>query len=80
NLDQKQKPKALSLGGAGGVVAAVVGPALLELLRDLGGYPLFSFCYASFIGLEALSLSIAAFLPSVSVMPAMIKRYGRPAK
>ncbi|KPY90342.1 MFS transporter [Pseudomonas syringae pv. tagetis] len=80
NLDQKLKPKALSLVVAGGVVAAVVGPALIELLRDLGGYPLFSLCYASFIGLAALSLSIAAFLPSDSVMPAMIKPNGRPAK
>ncbi|MFH7611864.1 MFS transporter, partial [Pseudomonas syringae pv. tagetis] len=70
----------LSLVVAGGVVAAVGGPALIELLRDLRGYPLFSLCYASIIGLAALSLSIAAFLPSYSEMPAMIKPNGTPAK
>ncbi|KPB95795.1 hypothetical protein ALP36_01325 [Pseudomonas syringae pv. coriandricola] len=80
NLDQKLKPKALSLVVAGGVIAAVVGPTLIELLRNLGGYPLFSLCYASFIGLAALSLSIAAFLPDDPVMPAIVKANVRPVK
>ncbi|SOQ09837.1 MFS transporter [Pseudomonas syringae group genomosp. 3] len=80
NLDQKLKPKALSLVVAGGVIAAVVGPTLIELLRNLGGYPLFSLCYASFIGLAALSLSIAAFLPDDPVMPTIVKANVRPVK
>ncbi|NAS98606.1 MFS transporter [Pseudomonas syringae pv. actinidifoliorum] len=80
NLDQKLKPKALSLVVAGGVIAAVVGPTLIELLRNLGGYPLFSLCYASFIGLAVLSLSIAAFLPDDPVMPAIVKASVRPVK
>ncbi|MGN2438587.1 MFS transporter [Pseudomonas syringae] len=67
NLDQTLKPKAISLVVAGGVIAAVVGPTLTELLRDLHGYSLFSMCYASFIGLAALSLLIAALLPDDSV-------------
>ncbi|WP_144170873.1 MFS transporter [Pseudomonas sp. Kh13] len=63
NLAQHLKPKALSLVVAGGVIAAVVGPALTEWLRDIGGYPLFSLCYAAFVGLAVLSVLIAACLP-----------------
>lgn len=63
HLAQSLKPKALSLVVAGGVIAAVVGPALTEWLRDVGGYPLFSLCYAAFLGLAAMSLLIAACLP-----------------
>lgn len=63
NLDQSLKPKALSLVVAGGVVAAVVGPTLTELLREVAGYSLFSLCYAAFIGLALLSLLIAVCLP-----------------
>ncbi|MGE8322602.1 MAG: MFS transporter [Pseudomonas sp.] len=63
NLAQSLKPKALSLVVAGGVIAAVVGPALTEWLRDMGGYPLFSLCYAAFVGLALLALLIAACLP-----------------
>lgn len=63
NLAQNLKPKALSLVVAGGVIAAVVGPALTEWLRDVGGYPLFSLCYAAFVGLAVMSLLTAACLP-----------------
>lgn len=66
NLAQNLKPKALSLVVAGGVIAALVGPALTEWLRDVGGYPLFSLCYAAFVGLAVMSLLIAACLPSDS--------------
>ncbi|MBA1202516.1 MFS transporter [Pseudomonas capeferrum] len=68
NLDRTLKPKAISRVVAGGVIAAVVGPALTELLRDVGGYALFSLCYASFIGLAALSLLIAVCLPDDLVL------------
>jgi len=64
NLAQSLKPKALSLVVAGGVIAAVVGPTLTEWLRDVGGYPLFSLCYASFVGLALMSLMIAICLPN----------------
>ena len=63
NVDQTLKAKAISLVVAGGVIAAAVGPTLTEILRDLGGFALFSLCYASFIGLAALSLLIAICLP-----------------
>ena len=63
NLAPNLKPKALSLVVAGGVIAAVVGPALTEWLRDVGGYPLFSLCYAAFVGLAVMSLLTAACLP-----------------
>lgn len=63
NVDQTLKPKAISLVVAGGVIAAAVGPTLTEILRDLGGFALFSLCYASFIGLSAVSLLIAICLP-----------------
>ena len=66
NLAQDLKPKALSLVVAGGVIAAVVGPALTEWLRDVGGYPLFSLCYAAFVGLAVMSLLTAACLPGDS--------------
>ncbi|KIY38628.1 MFS transporter [Pseudomonas sp. 10-1B] len=64
NLPQALKPKALSLVVAGGVIAAVVGPMLTEWLRDVGGYPLFSLCYAAFVGLALLSLLSALCLPN----------------
>ena len=76
NLTQNLKPKALSLVVAGGVIAAVVGPALTEWLRDVGGYPLFSLCYAAFVGLAVMSLLIAACLPGDSA----ITRNDRAAK
>jgi predicted MFS family arabinose efflux permease len=68
NLDHKLKPKALSLVVAGGLIAAVVGPTLTELLRDVAGYSLFSLCYASFIVLAVLSLLVAIFLPDAVVL------------
>lgn len=63
NLAQNLKPKALSLVVAGGVIAAVVGPTLTEWLRDVGGYPLFSLCYAAFVGLAVMAVLTAACLP-----------------
>ncbi|WP_025992990.1 MFS transporter [Pseudomonas viridiflava] len=66
NLDQKLKPRALSLVVAGGVIAAVAGPALTELLRDLNGFQAFSLCYASFIGLALVSALITLCLPGDS--------------
>lgn len=69
NLDPKLKPKAISLVVAGGVIAAVAGPMLTELLRDLDGYTMFSLCYASFVGLAVLSLLVAFFLPDDVIMP-----------
>lgn len=64
DLEPALKPRALSLVVAGGVLAAVAGPALTELCRDVAGHSMFSLCYAAFIGLASLSLLIALCLPS----------------
>ena len=79
NLSQALKPKALSLVVAGGVIAAVVGPTLTEWLRDVGGYPLFSLCYAAFVGLAVLSLLIALCLPNDAGMTSAVNSAAKPA-
>lgn len=80
NLAQDLKPKALSLVVAGGVIAAVVGPALAEWLRDIGGYPLFSLCYAAFVGLAVMSLLTAACLPAIPTPPVTTVQRNRLAR
>lgn len=79
NLSQALKPKALSLVVAGGVIAAVVGPTLTQWLRDVGGYPLFSLCYAAFVGLALLSLLIALCLPNDAGMASAVNSAAKPA-
>ncbi|POA83002.1 MFS transporter [Pseudomonas sp. FW305-E2] len=79
NLSQALKPKALSLVVAGGVIAAVVGPTLTEWLRDVGGYPLFSLCYAAFVGLALLSLLIALCLPNDAGKASAVNSAAKPA-
>lgn len=69
HLDQKLKPKAISLVVAGGVIAAVTGPTLTEWLRGFEGYAMFSLCYAAFVVLAGLSLLIAVCLPHSSRIP-----------
>jgi MFS family permease len=53
--------KALSLVISGGVLAALVGPLLSTLLRDVAGQKEFSVCYAAFSGLGLLTLLVLAF-------------------
>lgn len=77
NLDRTLKPKAISLVVAGGVIAAVVGPTLTGVLRDLGGYAMFSLCYASFVGLAFLSLLIASCLPDDHVVTGAVQPNAR---
>jgi len=73
NLAQQLKPKALSLVVAGGVIAAVVGPALTEWLRDVDGYPLFALCYAALLGLAAVSLLVAVCLPGDGARASLVQ-------
>jgi MFS family permease len=61
HLDTKAKPKALSLVVAGGVLAAVVGPSLANVLRQSDGFADFSLCYASFCGFGVLTLVLIGF-------------------
>lgn len=79
NLSQALKPRALSLVVAGGVIAAVVGPTLTEWLRDVGGFPLFSLCYAAFVGLALLSLLIALCLPNDAGTASAVNSTAKPA-
>ncbi|MBF7144695.1 MULTISPECIES: MFS transporter [Pseudomonas] len=79
NLNPSLKPKAISLVVAGGIIAAVVGPTLTELFREVGGYSLFSLCYASFIGLAFLSSLVATFLPKKVVVAVFQRESGKAA-
>ncbi|GAB3377671.1 MFS transporter [Azotobacter armeniacus] len=61
-LDPSLKPKAISLVVAGGVIAALLGPALAEGLRVIDGFHEFAFCYASFVPMAILSAFISALM------------------
>lgn len=63
NLEVGLKPKAISLVVAGGVIAAVVGPTLTQVLHEAGVYQAFSLCYAAFIGLAVLAALVTLCLP-----------------
>lgn len=63
NLEPGLKPKAISLVVAGGVIAAVVGPTLTQVLREAGAYQAFSLCYAAFIGLAIFAALVTLCLP-----------------
>ncbi|MCQ9426909.1 MFS transporter [Pseudomonas sp. LJDD11] len=63
NLEPGLKPKAISLVVAGGIIAAVVGPTLTQVLREAGAYQAFSLCYAAFIGLAIFAALVTLCLP-----------------
>ncbi|MFK3725567.1 MFS transporter [Pseudomonas monteilii] len=69
HLPPSLKPRALSLVVAGGVLAAVFGPLLTEALRGVVGFPVFSLCYAAFIGLAMVSALLAVCLPTDAPQP-----------
>lgn len=52
----EQKPRAISLVVAGGVIAALVAPLLTTLLKDAGNLHTFSACYGAFVALALVSL------------------------
>lgn len=58
NVAPAAKPRAISLVVAGGVIAAVVGPAIANSLRAVPGFTDFSLCYAAFclLGLGTILL------------------------
>jgi predicted MFS family arabinose efflux permease len=60
HLEPAAKPKALSLVVAGGVIAAVAGPAIANSLRTVAGFADFSLCYAAFCVLGAATLVLMA--------------------
>lgn len=58
NLEPAAKPRAISLVVSGGVLAAVVGPSIANLLKTVPGFADFSLCYAVFclLGIATLVL------------------------
>ncbi|MEJ2449558.1 MAG: MFS transporter [Gammaproteobacteria bacterium] len=61
-VDPAHRSRAISLVLAGGVIAAIIGPNLANLTRNLIGSANFAGSYASIIGLYVLSLGILSFL------------------
>ena len=60
NVDSAAKPMALSLVVSGGVIAAIIGPAIATSLRVVPGFVDFSLCYAVFCVLGVATLAIMA--------------------
>lgn len=56
HVDAVQRPKAISLVVAGGVLAAVIGPIVASAFRVVPGHAEFAWCYGSFMILGALTL------------------------
>ncbi len=87
NLSSEAKPRAISLVVAGGVLAAIMGPAIASSLRNVIGYADFSLCYAAFSALGLLTLLLMAIwtplettqMPesSVNPVPAVKSRHWR---
>lgn len=62
-LEPSLKPKAISLVVAGGVLAALLGPALTSALREIVGFQEFALCYGAFVLLAGMAALISAFMP-----------------
>lgn len=58
----------LSLVVAGGIIAALLGPAISSELKNIAGFPQFSLCYASLIILALINLFIIFFLPDLGTV------------
>lgn len=61
-LPSHQKPRAISLVVAGGVLAALAGPLITYQLKDVDGYRQFSLCYGAFVLLAILSMAVIFML------------------
>jgi MFS family permease len=69
NLPAMAKPRAISLVVVGGVLAAIMGPAIAGLLRSVVGYADFSLCYAAFSALGLLTLLLMAVWSPLETAP-----------
>lgn len=67
NLPLDQKPRGISLVVAGGVLAAILGPLLSSLLKDVPGYAEFSLCYGAFCGLSFLTWVMLLFWKPLAI-------------
>lgn len=61
-VDQAHKSRAISLVLAGGVLAAIIGPNLANLSRDVIAHAAFAGSYAASIALYVLSFIVLSFL------------------
>ncbi|WP_322835857.1 MFS transporter, partial [Verminephrobacter aporrectodeae] len=71
DVEPTAKARAISVVVAGGVLAAVAGPAIADWLKVVPGYADFSLCYAAFsvLGVATLLL-MAAWRPRTASAPA----------
>jgi len=78
-LDAAQKPRALSIVVAGGVLAAVAGPALASALRTVPGFADFSLCYlaCSLLGVCTIAMMLAFGEQRPAAAQALAARAGR---
>lgn len=68
-LEPGLKPRAISLVVAGGVLAALLGPALTSVLREIGGFREFALCYGAFVPLAGLAAITSALMPAGKPVP-----------
>lgn len=78
-VDTENKSRAISLVLAGGVIAAVIGPNLANLTRDVIPQATFAGSFAAIIGLYVLSLLVLSFLklPAVVTVDQTTTKTGR---
>lgn len=69
NLASGIKAHAMSLVVAGGVLAAIIGPAVASSLRNVTGFVDFSLCYAAFSALGLLTLLLLVIWEPVQTLP-----------
>lgn len=81
-VDARHKSRAISLVLAGGVIAAVVGPNLANLTRDVISRATFGGSYAATIGMYVLSFIVLSFLklPVNAAQPQTGNGTGRPLR
>lgn len=81
-VDPAHKSRAISFVLAGGVIAAIVGPNLANLTRDLITQAAFAGSYAAIIGVYVLSLLILSLLalPNTHTQATHARHAGRPLR
>lgn len=82
NVDEAHKSRAIAYVLAGGVLAAVIGPNLASLTRELVSDAVFAGSYASITGLYLLSFVLLTLLdlPRPTQEPGSIRHSGRPLR
>ncbi len=80
NVEPAQRSRAISYVLAGGVLAAVIGPNLANLTRDLVAGAPFAGSYSAMLGLYLMAFILLLFLQLPQATPATLRaeRSGRP--